>query len=344
MFRCFLFFIITSVLSTTALAQTMSLDQCFPLIQQAETNPDSTVYDQCGFNVLSTAISTWVPVAQQHKFAHALYEICTRHPTYPQSATYCMEAAKLGDGPAVAWAGDFYFKENQIPKAMSYYNYALQRGGLTSEREGQILANLGYLYAKPDSAYYNESQAVPLLKRAAQQRSALANNIMGFLTYWGKYGIKPNSKEAFAYFWRAILLGCPAAEENIGFFHLLHQNQLSREIAIDAMSQRMFSCEASADQDIVISGETGDLTINLYHLSFTPEECADINYYAERLVDSRLPFTGKEKCGFSGDMSQITTYLSQRDTRRALENTLNNKKNTQKTPLPTGTPSIHSKK
>ena len=46
-----------------------------------------------------------------------------------------------------------------------------------------------------------------------------------------------------------------------------------------------------------------------YHLTFTPSECADLLYYAERLVDTKLPFTGKKECGFSGELDEATKLL-----------------------------------
>ena len=55
--------------------------------------------------------------------------------------------------------------------------------------------------------------------------------------------------------------------------------------------------------------ETLSKTIRPYHLSFTARECSDILYYAERLVDTNLPFTGKEECKFSADMDKATDLL-----------------------------------
>lgn len=49
--------------------------------------------------------------------------------------------------------------------------------------------------------------------------------------------------------------------------------------------------------------------IKPYHFTFTPSECSDLLYYAERLVDTNLPFTGKKECGFSGEMDEATKLL-----------------------------------
>ena len=303
-----LFFILTVGIITNlpVQAQTLSKQECLPLLQQAELEPNPSVYDRCGFNDMNIATLEWAPILEENKIAHALYEICVRHPKHTYAKQYCMLAAKLGDGPAVAWAGDIYYEKDQIPKAISYYNYALQRGGLPLEREGEIITRLALLYAHPNSTYYDPNEAIPLLKKAAKQRSAIANNIMGYFTFAGLYGVPQDDKEAFAYFWRAILLGCPAAEENLGLFQLVtQQKELDKNIALNLMSQRIFSCEASQETDVTVD----DTTISLYHLNFTPQECADLNYYAERLIDTNLPFTGKEKCAFSKDMGQISQFF-----------------------------------
>ena len=286
-------------------AQVPDRNLCLNLLQQAETSPNPTLYSQCGFDDEKTAMEVWAPLARENKLAHALYEICMRHPKHPDSNRFCAEAAKLGDGSAVAWAGDIYYKKNDIPKAMSYYNYALQRGGLTEDLQGQIITNLAVLYANPESPYHDAEQSVPLLQQAASKNSALANNILGYMTFFGENGVKKDSKEAFANFWRAILLGCPAAEENLGFLQLVEHKQLDPSDAKKAMSSRLFSCDASADKTVILGGTT----VNVYHLSFTPQECSDINYYAERLIDSSRQFTGKKECAFSNDMAKIINFF-----------------------------------
>ena len=50
-------------------------------------------------------------------------------------------------------------------------------------------------------------------------------------------------------------------------------------------------------------------TIKPYRLTFSTHECSDILYYAERLVDTNLPFTGKEECKFSADMDKASEML-----------------------------------
>ena len=56
--------------------------------------------------------------------------------------------------------------------------------------------------------------------------------------------------------------------------------------------------------------QTSDLpNVEPYHLTFTPSECSSILYYAERLVDTDLPFVGKQECGFSNDLDAATQLL-----------------------------------
>ena len=186
------------------------------------------------------------------------------------------------------------------------------------------------------------------------------------------------------------MLGCPAAEENLGAFHLARQGKISFDDAAFYMSKQAFTCvpfDKTDDSavltecackdvleqedyyrsqpylflDMTDSGEvilqdkedkiytvrvgetlSDDVTVQEarptlvtlnrqgkkillnryqenpcvekclayrdrhqekqpirlrpYHLSFTPPECETIAYYAKRLMDTRLPYVGKDEC------------------------------------------------
>ena len=184
---------------------------------------------------------------------------------------------------------------------MRYY-HAASRGDLSEEDQGKITGRLGLLYANPDSPYYDYKRAVPLLQKAALQRQALANNVMGVYTLFGLNDVQRNPVEAFKYLYRAQLLGCQAAQENLGFFYLGQQRKLDNQAIFQEMAKRTYSCDGVP---------TTDHNVQVYHLTFTPKECADLNYYAERLVDTSLPFVGKEECAYSADMGDLADFLSQ---------------------------------
>jgi hypothetical protein len=53
------------------------------------------------------------------------------------------------------------------------------------------------------------------------------------------------------------------------------------------------------------------IKIRPYRLTFTKQECADINYYASKLIDTSLPYVGKKECsgGTVDDKAKILLGL-----------------------------------
>ena len=274
-------------------------EACEPLIAAAEQESSPEVYEECGFNDVQTAFVFWAPLAEQSKWKNALFELYRRHPAYPGIKAYLYKAAEFGHPSALVLVGDELFDAGKIPEAMRYYNAAI-RGDLTEEEQGKITGRLAMLYADPKSTHYDTQKAVPLLKKAALQRQPLPNNVLGAFALFGMNNVQQNPEEAFKYFWRAILLGCPAAEENIGLFQLARQKKIDIPTLNTEIMKRAYSCE-----------KVDSPGINSYHLTFSQKECSDINYYAEHLVDTSLPFTGKVECSFSADMTEMADFLSQ---------------------------------
>jgi len=276
------------------------IEGCEILVANAETEPANEIYAECGFDDVQTAFVHWAPLAEQRRWKNAMYELYSRHPNYPGIKTFIYKAAEFGHPEALLYVGDELYEQGKISEAMRYYNRAIH-GNISDESQGRITGRLGVLYANPESSYYDYKKAVPLLRKAAQQRNPLANNIMGVYTLLGQNGVRRDPQEAFKYFWRAALLGCTAAEENLGFFMLGHQRQISGEVVSQEVSDRLYSCDG-------VSTTRNNLPIK--HFTFSPKECANINYYAERLVDTTLPFVGKEQCAFSADMNEMADFLT----------------------------------
>ncbi len=276
------------------------VDGCETLIADAELEPSKTIYSECGFDDVQTAFVHWAPLAEQQRWKNAMYEIYSRHPNYPGIKTFIYKAAEFGHPEALVYVGDELFDQGKISEAMRYYNRAV-RGNLSEATQGRITGRLGALYANPESSYFDYKKAIPLLRKAALQRDALSNNIMGVYTLLGQNGVRRDPQEAFKYFWRAALLGCKAAEENLGFFMLGHQRQISSDMVTQEVSDRLYSCDELL---------TTHNNLPIKHFTFSPKECANINYYAERLVDTALPFVGKEECSFSADMNEMADFLT----------------------------------
>ncbi len=381
---------------------------CDKLIEKAETTQEGSidVYALCGFDDPQKAWGKWAGTASAKNWKKALYELCVRYPDHTYGPLYCDKSAALGYGPALAEIGHRQMRSGNTKSALNSYATALATKELSKPEEGKIAEYLGFYYLTPDSPDFNVPKALAFLSKAALQRSARSNNMLGYLAYSGKYGIKVDQKEALKYFWRAILLDCPAAEENLGLFHLSRQNKISKELALEQMEKAIFTCDPSAQpqkqqidaslkncpcQTVLeteqrfrskpyILLETGmdtavledsagnkihvkkgtslqdggsiteirktavigmigkeriilnlykkdpclsycqennittnpsqeqkdnqeqeqQITIKPYRLSFTPQECRDLTYYAPLLVDTALPYVGKEQCAFSG--------------------------------------------
>lgn len=286
----------------TSVAQAAAkLDACQPLIAAAEQAPNESVYLECGFGDFKTAAGYWAPLAEKNGWKAALYEIYRHNATYPVTQKYLNKSAQLGYMPALVVAGDELYEQGKIPEAMKYYNVAI-RGDLDEATKGKITGRVAFLYANPKGPYHDTKKAVPLLKKAATQRDALSNNILGALSLVQEDAMAYNAEEAFKYFWRAILLGCTAAQENLGFFLLAKDHKIDNATMQQEILARAYSCDSVAKTSV---------NYPLYHLTFTQQQCADINYYAERLVDPSLPFTGKKECAFSSDMAEITNFLAE---------------------------------
>ncbi len=293
--------------ATTTYAQTSTekytSEECMDLLALAEEEPyDADLYTKCAFDELDTSIVYWGPIAEKNKWKTALYEIYKRHSDYPGSKTYLYQAGQLSHPEALITVGDELFQMNKVKEAMDYYAAAM-RQELNETQQGKIAGSLAVLYSNPNSPYYDQQKALPLLQKAALQRHALSNNILGYLSLFGTGGMPQNATESFKYFWRAILLDCPAAQENLGFFLMGRENQIDYNTLLAETTARAYSCAGIA--------QTTDAGIQPYHLSFTPQQCADLNYYAERLVDTSLPFVGKNECGFNANMNTLTDLLSE---------------------------------
>lgn len=378
-----------------------NIDSCEAILARLEINQQEsdTLYDQCGFNDEKTVWEKWAGYATVNKMSRALYEICVRYPEHIYHDMYCERSAGLGYGPALVLLGQKAFQEGDFKKSTNLFVSALNSKELNTKQEAQILETLGLQAVKEDDT----EKALAYFKKAAQKGSALANNFLGVHTYINASDTPTQKKVAFDYFWRAILLGCKVAEENLGLFHLVRLKKLPIEDALKIMQMNAQVCERKSEvpqvfddsllscqcqtilrdyerlqkqpymlvgiedvqaqlkkQDgttlmvskgdvldngfrvddmrktalILTRGRGERIILNLftdqacqkfceehkisdnlsknemlahinkksavkvqpYHLTFTPQECELINYYAPQYVDVSLPYTGKEEC------------------------------------------------
>lgn len=400
-------FCFSIIFSMSAFAQdSFDVETCRLALLEAEQQRNPQVYSQCGFDDTNYAVTRWASWLKENNAYQAMYELCIRHPKHRESIRLCELAVSGGNGPALLNHGNKKYDEKNYIQAIQSYTQALRSPLLTDEEKGQISEKIGTLYLDKNSTYYNPKKGLPLIEKAAHQRSALANNIIGVYSMLGLEGEKVNMEKSFEHLWRSVLLGCPNAEENLGLFYLLHQNKIDLENVKKIISNKILKCSSSfkgnnegsqiniqecdcdkvfqlnllanrysyrllsAEENyaviidkanqrftvtlgtklpdgsvvkeirktavILLKGNTRQilnlmpdenclnfceeetqrkdsdvLNITPYHLSFTPSECSSILYYAERLVDTNLPFVGKQECGYSGDLDAATQLLLQ---------------------------------
>lgn len=394
------FIFIASVTS----AQPLSDETCEVLLKEAETTPNPTVYTDCQFDDEIKAWNTWAPFVASNNMKRGIFELCKRYPLSLYGPLYCDKAIELNFGPAFVWRANRHLKEGNVKDALDHFTRALKTDDLSDNEILKITEKLGILYLN-EKDYYNPRSGIALLSKAANNGSPVANNILGYLTYSGKNDVKKDHKKSLEYLWRAILYGCPAAEENLGAYHLARQKKITENDAAYYMSLQSFTCEPfdkNSVQDspvincdckeirtqekyyqsapylyldlldknevliqdkqgnkytvsvgdklpngalvqeikptlITAKGATDKIFLNRYHtgfcvdqclkyepteparkpvnirpyhLTFTKRECADIMYYAKRLIDTSKPFIGKEEC-LGPEMDETTKLLLQ---------------------------------
>lgn len=227
----------------------IDFESCREQIAKAELVQNDVVYEACGFDDWDTAWSYWGPWASQKQYKRALYQLCKRHPMSEYGMIYCQRAAAMGYGPAVSAVGDIAMARGELDLAYVSYTKALESYALNEDETAHVAEQLGMLHLK-EGDYHNPDKAARFFEQASLGRAALANNVMGYLSYTGEMGVAQNKEESFKYFWRAILLGCPAAEENLGVFHLARQKKIDEKTAVAALKKKAFSCAGYLEKSI----------------------------------------------------------------------------------------------
>ncbi len=403
-----------ALLSTSVSVFAQTLEECPDLLARAEAGEsfEFNPYDFCGFDDEKTAWEKWAAYASQQNFKKALFELCERWPNHIYHNIYCEKSATLGYGPALAYKAQNLIQKGDAKAGLSWATEAIETNELNEEQTGRLLEVIGVHYYKTNNPKYRE-----YLEQAAVRRSALANHILGTLTYTQYKSTPETEKAAFMKMWRAILLGCPNAEENLGLFHLARQKKIPQKTAIQMMSEKITSCEVSSDSDknkqineelyscrckaalenekrfkekpylllsvsdggaelqdstglkynvaansnlpnqgtvaeirktaVIITYPQKRVIINLYkqddcvafcnkhqitenlspvemkkkilgdenivikpyYLTFTPQECETLTYYAKHLVDTSLPYIGKEECSKPAKTTKETDVI-----------------------------------
>ena len=222
--------------------QTYAELTCEEVFEKLETGEltDSSLYDKCGFLNEDLVWGKWAGFVSEKKMRRAIYEICIRFPSHEYHELYCDKAIQMEYPPALIYAGEQAISKGDFQTGYNYLTKALSTQQLTSQEEGKVLEILGVHYLKT-----SDQRAAAYIDKAAQKESALANNLLGINYYIRKDDDLANEEILMEYFWRAILLGCKKAEENVGLVQLEKQGKITYEKALTEMKKNMYSCDAT---------------------------------------------------------------------------------------------------
>ena len=217
----------------------LTCEEIFEKLETGELN-DSSLYDKCGFLNEDLVWGKWAGFVSEKKMRRAIYEICIRFPSHEYHELYCDKAIQMEYPPALIYAGEQAINKGDFQTGYNYLTKALSTQKLTNKEEGRVLEILGVHYLKN-----SDQKAAAYIDKAAKKESALANNLLGINYYIRKDDDLANEEILMEYFWRAILLGCKKAEENVGLVQLAKQGKITYEKALAEMKKNMYSCDAT---------------------------------------------------------------------------------------------------
>ena len=227
------------------LAEPVDNVDCESLLQQLEKDMSlsSEKYDKCGFDEEELVWGKWAGYVSEKKMRRAVYEICKRYPLHDYHDLYCEKALQMEYPEALIDKGQSLIETNLFEEGYEYLVKALNTKELTLRQEAKVLEILGVYYLKK-----GDERSLAYLEKAALNGSALANNILGYNYYVRRHENLGNDRTAFEYFWKAILLDCKKAEENVGLFQLENQGKITYEKALEEMKNGIYSCDATVEK------------------------------------------------------------------------------------------------
>lgn len=220
--------------------------ECEKLLDLAERKQMEWVYPYCGFNDNLIAWNEWAPYVTQHKYAKAMFYLCSQSTENDYSGIYCERSASLGYLPAqyvVAQGalneGSLSLYERSLKKIIAAHDIK-DKLELTTLEDKTVLkayTDLGFFYLNQNQVV----EAIQYLTVAADAGDVDAAHALATLYFWSA-----NEQEqdlSVKYLWKAISLGCPAAEADFGLLLYLDQKKASPLDVKDIMFKRLQSCQ-----------------------------------------------------------------------------------------------------
>ena len=290
---------------------------CERMIRIAENKQMDWIYPLCGFQNSEKAFDVWGSFVSAGNYKKAMYALCTLNPDSPYAPVYCDKAAQAGYVPAMTALAQKQMDENMPRVAFQTLQNVLDRmpdiplrGFYTDEEKEAFKAyeQLGFLYLNGVVVETDINKAYHLLKKAAQGGRPAATHALGILLFWN-----PETRDqAGAYWWKSVLQGCPAAEENLGILYQWQQGKITEEKAQEEMEKRLYSCDATVvlEEDPAVVLKSCDCpSILSWYMSQRdkPYLVLEISGKAAKLQDN----DGKEETVSQGETTKKGYYVQE---------------------------------
>jgi len=291
--------------------------KCEHLLGVAETKQMDWIYEACGLNGGEKAFDKWGAFVSEKQYKKAMYQLCVLNPESSYAKLYCEKSAESGYIPAIVYKAQKEMDDGAPRVAFQTLLGAVdvmpavpEKGRYTPEELAVFEAyeKLGFFYLQGVTVSADIEKAYRLLKQAADGGRPVSAHALGILMFWN-----PETRaDSGAYWWKSILQGCPAAEENIGILNKWQEGKITEEEAQSEMEKRMFTCDATVilaeDPNIVLSECDCPSVLAWYRLQQEkPYLILEINGKAARLRDNK----GNEEVVSQGEMTKGGYYVTE---------------------------------
>ncbi len=247
-------FVLIMLACANVSAKALSADEkkaCEKLLVAANEKQMDWVYETCGFDDEDLAWFEWAPMMSLAENKKALFELCRRHPTHDYAPLYCQKSADLGYAPAYYQMAKNAYLNDENGLYETYLKRVIELNSLENKKRlldesdytaRQAYEDLAKLYLKSADVQKRE-EGLTYLQIAADAGSAEAAHSLGILLF-------PNpaqDQQALSekYLWKAILMGCPAAEESLGLMNYQRQGRLMPKDVKEELDTRLYTCVPS---------------------------------------------------------------------------------------------------
>lgn len=274
-------------------------EECEKLIILAENKDMDWVYRACGFQDKKKIENKWELFARRSNLKKALFNICLQDINNDFYFLNCRKAADLGSREALKFMADRQYDNGYYKEAYDLYlkavsgNELLKRGFILSSEDKLVIDSYYRLAVillqgegidRPPEE--TEKEAFNHLQNAVRFGHKEASKIYGLYTLLGLSGQHPKDiTEGQRYLFRAVLKGCPLAQEALAYPYLIKAQKITSEELADRLSDSLFTCSASFFSQEHDNGRLSDT-----YVQKTQEQCDCASLQQTYRQEARKPY------------------------------------------------------